>query len=134
MRFKPASSATYGAWTDWRPNTTKLNDQFTGSASNGSGTYQFQSRLENAGTQKSVLWSAPASLSVTSPAPARSLLSSVSLFHETDESGNVQVPDCTGADGVVTPLPACVWSEEILPDGDLRVKVYTTINGRWRHG
>ncbi len=132
-RFKAPGSANYGTWRDWRPNTTRLNDQFVASAANGNGSYQFRARLENASTVRSSLWSPTATVAIT-PAPAQSrTLDSVTLFHETEESGNVQVPDCIGANGVVNPLPACTWSEEILPDGDLKVTVYTTINGRWRH-
>lgn len=135
-RFKSPGSASYGSWSTWRSNTTRLTSQFVGSAFNGDGTYQFRARLENASSLKTSWWSSLQTLTVAPtapPPPSRSLLDSVTLFHET-ESGNAQVPDCTGVDGIVDPLPACTWSEEILPDGDLKVTVYTTINGRWRHG
>ena len=53
------------------------------------------------------------------------------IFHET-VGGNVQVPDCTGPEGVAQPSPSCTWSETILANGDLQVVVFTTENGRWR--
>jgi plastocyanin len=127
-RFKPTGGA-FGAWKGWRTNTVKTSDTLTAASLNGPGDYQFRSRLENIGTGKTSGWSRPASLTIVDP----NHLADIAVYHET-ETGNVEVPDCTGAEGVVQPGPACTWSEKLTYDGDLEVVVYTTINNRWRVG
>lgn len=126
-RYKAPGSSLYGSWLNWRSNTTLTAGQLVGEDLQGSGDYQFRSRLENSSTLKTTQWSVPVTVTV-SPR-----LSSVAVFHET-ESGNAELPDCIGPSGTVNPAPSCVWSEEILPDGDLKVVVLTTRNGRWRTG
>jgi hypothetical protein len=44
-----------------------------------------------------------------------------------------QVPPCTGPAGVASPDP-CVFERVILPDGDLRLAVYTSRASRWSFG
>lgn len=126
-RYKAPGSSLYGSWLNWRSNTTLTAGQLVGGDLQGTGDYQFRSRLENSSTLKTTRWSVPATVTV-SPR-----LSSVAVFHET-ESGNAELPDCIGPSGTANPAPSCVWSEEILPDGDLKVVVLTTRNGRWRTG
>ncbi len=131
-RFK-APGGTYGLWTTWESNTTTTSKQFTGADLLGEGDYQFRSRLENASTGKNSKYSPSIGVTLTaaSGGGGSSHLAGVTMFHETD-GVNVEVPDCTGPDGVAQPGPACIWSETILTDGDLQIVVYTSHNGRWR--
>jgi CSLREA domain-containing protein len=131
-RYRAPGATTFSLWKTWIPDPTAPSKTFVASALKGAGDYQFRSRLENASTGRTAGWSPPASVTITAGDGAQHL-AAFSVFHET-EAGNVEVPDCTGPDGVVEPVPSCVWSETLLPDGDLEIVVYTTINGRWRAG
>jgi CSLREA domain-containing protein len=131
-RYRAPGTTTFSLWKTWIPDPTAPSKTFVPSALKGAGDYQFRSRLENASTGRTADWSPPASVTITASDGSQHL-AAFSVFHET-EAGNVEVPDCTGPDGVAEPAPSCVWSETLLPDGDLEIVVYTTINGRWRAG
>ena len=105
---------------------------FVASALKGPGDYQFRTRLENASNGRTSGWAPAASVTIVS-ADGGQHLAAFSVFHETD-TGNVEVPDCTGPEGVAQPAPSCVWSETLQPDGDLEIVVFTTHNNRWRVG
>ena len=128
-RHQAPGQIGYGLWKGWRTNTTAASSNFTGADAKGAGSYQFRARLENVSTGKVSGWSAPTELTVQPAGPSR--LATIAIFHET-VGGNVQVPDCTGPEGVAQPSPSCTWSETILANGDLQVVVFTTENGRWR--
>ena len=120
-----------------RSNTLMTSTSFTGAGLRGQGTYQFRSHLENMNTGKKSGWSdgaATVTVSTTTTGGSGEHIAEVAMFHDDGLGGNVQVPDCTGVDGVVQPGPACTWSETINGDGDLVVVVYTTHNNRWRGG
>jgi plastocyanin len=135
-RFK-TPTGTYGAWKSFRGNTLMPSTSFTGAGLRGQGTYQFRSHLENMNTGKKSGWSdgaATVTVSTTTTGGSGEHIAEVAMFHDDGLGGNVQVPDCTGVDGVVQPGPACTWSETVNGDGDLVVVVYTTHNNRWRGG
>jgi len=130
-RYRAPGSTTYSAWAKWIPDPTDPSKVLTASDLNGAGDYQFRARLQNNTTARTAGWSPAASVTILGGDPNH--LSDFNVFHETD-TDNVEVPDCTGPEGVVEPGPACVWSETLQPDGDLEIVVYTTRNNRWRVG
>ncbi|HSS68914.1 MAG TPA: fibronectin type III domain-containing protein [Nocardioidaceae bacterium] len=135
-RFKTPTGA-YGAWRSFRSNSLMTSTSFTGADLRGQGTYQFRSHLENMNTGRKSGWSdgaATVTVSTTTTGGSGEHIDDIAMFHDDGVGGNVQVPDCTGVDGVVQPGPACTWSETINGDGDLVVVVYTTHNHRWRGG
>jgi plastocyanin len=134
-RYRTATGA-YGLWKSWRSNSLMTSSSFTGAGLRGQGVYQFRSHLENTGTGKKSGWSDPVSVTVSSTTTGGSgqHIANVAMFHDDLAGNNVQVPDCTGDDGVVQPGPACTWSEVINGEGDLVVVIYTTHNNRWRGG
>jgi CSLREA domain-containing protein len=135
-RYKTPTGA-YGGWRSFRSNTLMTSSSFTGAGLRGQGTYQFRSHLENMNTGRKSGWSdgaATVAVSTTTTGGSGQHIAEVAMFHDDLLGGNVQLPDCTGADGVVQPGPACTWSETVNGDGDLVVVVYTTHNNRWRGG
>jgi CSLREA domain-containing protein len=130
------STGTYGSWKSWRSNSLTTSSTFTGAGLRGQGGYQFRSHLENMSTGKKSGWSDPLAVTVSATTTGGSgvHIANVAMFHDDLAGNNVQLPDCTGADGVVTGGPACTWSETVNGDGDLVVVVYTTHNNRWRGG
>jgi CSLREA domain-containing protein len=135
-RYKAPTASTYSSWRGWRTNTVRTSHTFTGPGLRGAGSYQFRSHLENIGTGKVSGWSDPAPVTVSSTTGGSGQhLDDIAAFHENDAGVNEQLPDCTGAEGIVQPAGvACTWSETIRPDGDLEIVVYTTHNNRWRVG
>lgn len=131
-RYKRIGSSSYGSWVNWQTNTQLRAGQLIGEYLRGSGNYQFRARLENSSTLATSLWSLPSTVTVSSA--NRQLLDSVAMFRQEDQGVNAQVPDCIGPFGAVEPTPSCTWSEEILPDGDLKVVIFTTSASRWRTG
>ena len=129
-RFKP-SGGSFGVWKSFRTNTTSTSATFTGDSLKGAGSYEFRSRLENIGTSKTSGWSPSAAVTIVPSGPPH--LADFAVFHETG-TGNVEVPDCTGPEGVAQPAPACTWSEVLTSQGDLEVVVFTDHNNRWRVG
>jgi hypothetical protein len=135
-RYKSPTGSAYGLWKSWRSNSLLTSGSFTGAALRGEGSYQFRSRLENTSTDKKSGWSEPVIVTVSTATTGGSgeHLDGITVFHDDLAGNNVQLPDCTGDEGVVQPGPACTWSETIRPDGDLEIVVYTTHNNRWRIG
>jgi CSLREA domain-containing protein len=131
-RYRAPGTTTYSQWKAWIPDPTAPSKTFLASALKGAGDYQFRTRLERSSTGRTSDWSPAASVTITAGDGAQHL-AAFSVFHET-AAGNTEVPDCTGPEGVAEPAPSCVWSETILPDGDLEIVVFTTVNGRWRAG
>jgi CSLREA domain-containing protein len=131
-RYRAPGTTTYSTWAKWIPDPTDPSAVFTASSLSGAGDYQFRARLQNNTTGRTVDWSPAASVTILG-GDGPNHLSDFNVFHETD-ADNVEVPDCTGPDGVVEPGPACVWSENLRPDGDLEIVVLTTHNNRWRVG
>jgi CSLREA domain-containing protein len=130
-RYRAPGASTFSAWKSWTL-TTSPSKAFVASSLYGAGDYEFRSALKNASSGRESGWS-PAAPVTIARADGTQHLADISVFHETD-ADNVEVPDCTGPDGVAQPAPSCVWSETIRPDGDLEIVVYTTHNNRWRVG
>jgi CSLREA domain-containing protein len=131
-RYRAPGTSTYSLWKAWIPDPTAPSKTFVASALKGPGDYQFRTRLENASNGRTSGWASAASVTIVSADDGQHL-AAFSVFHETD-TGNVEVPDCTGPEGVAQPAPSCVWSETLQPDGDLEIVVFTTHNNRWRVG
>jgi CSLREA domain-containing protein len=129
-RLVPEDSAP-GRWQAFRTNVRVTSATYDLDAV---GSYQFRARFENAQTGRATSWSPVASVAATEPVTDDRYLPDIRMFHEPTGGVNAAVPECSGADGLVQPLPSCVWSEEVLADGDVRIVVLTTVNGRWRTG
>ena len=63
-RFK-APGGRFKAWKDWRTDRTSTSGTFRAKAVSGRGGYQFRSRMENAATGRTSLWSVPEALTVS---------------------------------------------------------------------
>ncbi|HSS66899.1 MAG TPA: hypothetical protein VLK34_00005, partial [Nocardioidaceae bacterium] len=131
-RYRAPGASDYSLWNTWLPYPSAPSASFVASTLQGAGDYQFRSRLKNASTFNLSGWSPAASVTIAR-ADGTQHLADIAVFHETD-TDNVEVPDCTGGDGVAQPAPSCVFSETIRPDGDLEIVVLTTHNNRWRVG